>query len=72
MHTYTQKIKGKQIVQTNTHVALIHTHTHTHTLHQGVQFVMRELAIEVNWNGSTVKKRKLSVLFYEMEELSSA
>ena len=32
----------------------IHTHTHTDT-----QFLIREVASEINWNGSTVKKGQL-------------
>ena len=35
------------------------THTHTHT-HTQIQFLIREVATEVNWNGSTVKKEKFS------------
>ena len=43
----------------------IHTHAHTHTLalthtHTQIQFLIREVASEVNWNGSTVKKGKFS------------
>ena len=60
------------MVQTNTHtLALIHTHTHTLALthththtqtqtHTQIQFLIREVASEVNWNGSTVKKGKFS------------
>ena len=52
------------MVQTNTHIlALIHAHTsintHTHT-HTQIQFLINEVATEVNWNGSTVKKEKFS------------
>ena len=51
------------MVQTNTHtLALTHTYTHTHTQTQ-IQFLIREVAFEVNWNGSTVKKGKFSGLF---------
>ena len=39
-----------------------HSHTHTHT-HMQVQFLIREVATEVNWNRSTVKKGKFSGLF---------
>ena len=62
------------MVQTNTHtLALIHTHTlalthtytHTHTQTQ-IQFLIREVAFEVNWNGSTVKKGKFSGLSMKM------
>ena len=38
-----------------------HTHTHTHT-HTEIQFLIREVATEVNWNGSTVKIGKFSGL----------
>ena len=52
------------MVQTNTHtLALIHTHTHTQALthtHTEIQFLIREVATEVNWNGSTVKKGQFS------------
>ena len=40
-------------------LALTHKHTHTHT-HTHIQFLIREVASEVNWNGSTVKKGKFS------------
>ena len=62
------------MVQTNTHtLALIHTHTlalthtytHTHTQTQ-IQFLIREVASEVNWNGSTVKKVKFSGSSFKM------
>ena len=43
-HTYTH-------TQTQTHT---HTHTHTHT------DTVSEVATEVNWNGSTVKKGRFS------------
>ena len=51
------------MAQTNTHtLALIHAHTHTHThTHTQIQFLIREMASEVNWNGSIVKKVKFSV-----------
>ena len=39
----------------------INTHTHTHTYTE-IQFLIREVATEVNWNGSTVKKGKFSGL----------
>ena len=51
------------MAQTNTHtLALIHTHTHTSIntythAHTQIQFLIREGATEVNWNGSTVKKK---------------
>ena len=41
----------------------IHTHAHTLTLthtHTQIQFLIREVATEVNWNGSTVKKGRFS------------
>ena len=43
----------------------IHTHAHTLTLththtHTQIQFLIREVASEVNWNGSTVKKGNFS------------
>ena len=38
-----------------------YTYTHTHT-HISIQFLVREVASEVDWNGSTVKKGKFSVL----------
>ena len=52
-------------IDTHTHVhthttALIHTHTYTHTFTQ-IQFLIREVASEVNWNGSTVRNGKFSV-----------
>ena len=49
-------------MQTNTHtLALIHTHTHAHThTHTEIQFLINEVATEVNWNGSTVKKGRFS------------
>ena len=52
--------------RTHTHIS-IHTHTHTlaytHThTHTQVQFLIREVATEVNWNGSTVNKGKFSGL----------
>ena len=36
-----------------------HTHKHTYT-HTQIQFLIREVATEVNWNGSTVKKGRFS------------
>ena len=36
-----------------------HKHTHTHT-HTQIQFLIKEVATEVNWNGSTVKKGRFS------------
>ena len=40
-----------------THTSInIHIQAHTHT---HIQFLIIEVASEVNWNGSTVKKRKL-------------
>ena len=58
------------MAQTNTHtLALIHTHTHTHmcthisiNTHTQIQFLIREVASEVNGKGSTVEKGKFSVL----------
>ena len=45
------------LTHTHTH---IHTQTHTHTYtHTEIQFLIRKVATEVNWNGSTVKKRKV-------------
>ena len=48
---------------THTHTSIhtyTHTHKHTHTYtHKQIQFLIREVATEVNWNGSTVKKRKV-------------
>ena len=49
-----------------THTSInIHTRTHTHTLalththtHTQIQFLIREVASEVNWNGTTVKKNE--------------
>ena len=53
------------LIYTHT-VALTHTHTHTHThtnththIHTQIQFLIREVATEVNWNGRTVKKKKV-------------
>ena len=47
---------------TNTNIN-IHTHTsintYTHT-HTQIQFLINEVATEVNWNGSTVKKGRFS------------
>ena len=47
-----------------THTSInIHTRTHTHAsinTHTQIQFLIREVATEVNWNGSTVKKGKFS------------
>ena len=60
------------MAQTNAHtLPLIYTHAHTHRLaltrtnththtHTQIQFLIREVATEVNWNGSTVKKGKFS------------
>ena len=50
-HTYTQ-------THTHTHThTQTHTHTHKHThKHTQIQFLIREVASEVNWNGSIVKK----------------
>ena len=54
------------MAQNNTHtLALIYTHAHTHThtsinTHTQIQFLIREVATEVNWNGSTVKKGRFS------------
>ena len=54
------------MLQTNTQtLTLIYTHAHTHTLalthtHTHIQFLIREVTTEVNWNGSTVKKGKFS------------
>ena len=45
-------------ISINTHT---YTRTHTHT-HTEIQFLIREVASEVNWNGSTMKKGKFSVL----------
>ena len=41
---------------THTHTS-INTHTHTHTQ---IQFLIREVATEINWNGSTGKNGKFS------------
>ena len=47
-------------INTHTHTHThTHTYTHTHTQTQ-IQFLIREVASEVNWNGSTVKKGKFS------------
>ena len=47
------------MVQAKTHtLALIHTHTHTYTHTDTVSD--KEVASEVNWNGSTVKKGRFS------------
>ena len=51
-------------IHTRTHIhtsinTYTHTNTHTHT-HTQIQFLIREMATEVNWNGSTVKKGKFS------------
>ena len=43
-------------------LALTHTHTHTNThTHTQIQFLIKEVATEVNWNGSTVKKGRFSL-----------
>ena len=43
-----------------THTSIdINTHTSINT-HTQIQFLKREVASEVNWNGSTVKKGKFS------------
>ena len=55
------------MAQTNTQtLTLIYTHAHTHTLaftererEREIQFLIREVATEVNWNGSTGEKRKV-------------
>ena len=44
------------LTHTHTHTQT-HTHTHTHTQ---IQFLIKEVATEVNWNGSTVKKGRFS------------
>ena len=42
-------------------LALTHTHTHTNThTHTQIQFLIKEVATEVNWYGSTVKKGRFS------------
>ena len=43
---------------THTHIS-INTHTHEQT-HTQIQFLIRKVATEVNWNESTVKKGKFS------------
>ena len=50
---------------TNTNIN-IHTRAHTHTSiyrererEREIQFLIREVATEVNWNGSTGEKRKV-------------
>ena len=53
-------------IHTRTHIhtsinTYTHTNTHTHT-HTQIQFLIREMATEVKWNGSTVKKGKFSGL----------
>ena len=55
IHTHTSI---NTYTHTHTHT---HTQTHTHTLtHTRIQFLIREVATEVNWNGSTVKKGRFS------------
>ena len=53
-------------INIHTHtLALTHTHTHTHThtyTHTQIQFLINEVATEVNWNGS-VKKGRFSGSF---------
>ncbi len=47
-------------IHTHTHTSMnTYTHTHTHK-HTQIQFLIREVATEVNWNGSTVKKGRFS------------
>ena len=69
IHTHSN-LTSKQMNCANqyTHISInTHTHTttktktktHTHT-HTQIQFVIREVATEVNWNGSTVKKERFS------------
>ena len=47
-----------------THISInTHTHMRTHisiNTHTQIQFLIREVATEVNWNGSTVKKGRFS------------
>ena len=44
-------------IHTHAHTCIdTHAHTHTHT----DKFLIREVATEVNWNGSTVKKGRFS------------
>ena len=56
-------------INIHTHTSIntyTHTHTHTHTrthTHTEIQFLMREVATEVSWNGRTVIKGKFSVSF---------
>ena len=45
-------------INIHTHTS-INTYTHTHT-HTEIQFLINEVATEVNWNGSTVKKGRFS------------
>ena len=50
------------LASTHTHT-YTHTHTHKHTYthtHTEIQFLINEVATEVNWNGSTVKKGRFS------------
>ena len=61
-HTLTHThIYTHTYLHTHTHTH-IHTHTHTHT---EIQFLIREVASAVNWNGSTVKKGKFSGSSYK-------
>ncbi len=47
-------------INIHTHTSInTNTHTHTHT-HTQIQFLINEVATEVNWNGSTVKKGRFS------------
>ena len=66
-----------------THITLIQTYTHTHThiiisikthahTHIRIQFLISEVASEVNWNRSTVKKAKFSDSSEKAEEFSIA
>ena len=58
------------MAQTNTRtLALTHTHTQTHTQ---IQFLIRKVTSEVNWNRSTVKKAKFSDSSEKAEEFSIA
>ena len=60
VHTHTHT---PALTHTHTHTSIntyTHTQTHTHTYtHTEIQFLIRKVATEVNWNGSTVKKRKV-------------
>ena len=46
-------------INIHTHTSNTYTYTHTHT-HTQIQFLINEVATEVNWNGSTVKKGRFS------------